>query len=521
MAARLVEGCGESLLAPLRFLRPGRLPDSRPRPGARRQLAAELLAANRSYGHPRAEALVERFLDPATTVVVAGQQAGLFGGPLYTLTKLLALGRWCETLEAAGVPAVGLFWVASEDHDFDEVARAVIPGKERCHVLELGPDRQPLLPVGMRTLGAAVDPVKQELAELAGRRCDPQVWELLNDSYRPDAGFADAFCSFMTGLLGNRAPLLVDSMLPAMKEAQRPWLRLIIERRREIAAALADASRRVEQEGLELQVSERAAESPLFLLGQDERRRIVWEGSREWSLRGGRRAATEVQALLDIVAENPAAVSPGVLARPVLQDAVLGTGLQVMGPGELAYMAQAAPLYELLGIEAPYTTLRPQMLVLEARVRRHAEKLELPLADVLGDEDELRRRLGHGRGGELVDEARVAILERLAALEEPCLAIDSNLERPFEKTRHHVRHALELFGDKVCAAAVRHDELLRKRCRAVRGACLPLGAPQERVLSSAWFPLRFGREFVAAAWRQLEVGAGTIQIVKPEEGAAP
>ena len=515
LAADLLKGKGHELLGPLSFLPPGGVLQPRRLAGERASLAAELAQANQSYGHPRAEELAARFADPKTVIIVSGQQAGVFGGPLYSLTKMIAVARWAERLVAQGVPAVGVFWVATEDHDFAEVASATF-APAGATTLALGEDAQPLMPVGMRTLGAQLARVLQEIEDLYGSDGSPAGLELLSSAYRPDARFGEAFSRFMVGLLKERSPLLLDSMLPALKQAQRPWLRRLVERRVEVSAALTGAAKRVEGSGYRLQVPEQKGASPLFVLSDSSRRRVLWEGEERWSLRG-EKESRHVSSLLEMVDENPGMVSPGVLARLPLQDAVLGSGLQLMGPGELAYLAQASSLYPVLEVPAPHTALRPQMLVLERAPRRHLQKLGLPLAQILGSEAELDRRLAEGRGVEAMDEARAAVLAQIDDLCGCCLDIDPDLERPWRKTRDQVERALGLLSAKACAAAVRRDETLRHRCESVRGACLPLGRPQERVLCTAHFVLRYGPGFAARAWDQLDVTSDAIQIVDPDE----
>lgn len=519
LAADLLEGGADDLVAPLRFLAPGRDLEARSHPGERARLAADLAQANRSYGHPRADELSRRFAEPATAIIVAGQQAGLFGGPLFSLTKMIGVARWAERLERAGIPAVGVFWVATEDHDFAEVARAGFAAAGSVQTLTLGEDEQPLLPVGMRTLGDGVGELIEQMPAIFNGTPDPEILSLLHATYRPDARFGEAFGKFMVGLLGERAPLLVDSMLPSLKEAQRPWLRRLVERRESARTALEGAATRVEAKGRRLQVRDREGESCLFVLTGAERRRVVWEGEDGWSLRGTGGVVEPVATLLERIEENPGTVSPGVLARPALQDATLGTSLQLMGPGELAYLAQACSLYPVLEVAPPATSLRPQMLVVDRRQRERIGEIGLPLGELLGPEEELHRLLASGSGAEAADETRARVLAEVDALRSCCVDLDPNLERPWEKTRDHVARALDTLHGKMCAAAVRRDDVLRSRCDAVRAALLPGGSPQERTLCCAHFALRYGPDFVRAAWEGLEVGSAEIQIIDPEAAA--
>ncbi|HPS01661.1 MAG TPA: bacillithiol biosynthesis BshC, partial [Candidatus Sumerlaeota bacterium] len=96
---------------------------------------AALWEVNRGAGeHAAVKRNIEALGDPATRVVVAGQQAGLFLSPLYILYKALAAVRWAERLtDLLEQPVVPVFWVASDDHDFEEVRHTVYLNREgRC-----------------------------------------------------------------------------------------------------------------------------------------------------------------------------------------------------------------------------------------------------------------------------------------------------------------------------------------------------------------------------------------------------
>ena len=522
-AQRFLQGESLDLLAPLSFRAPGAEEDLRPRAVDRKKLADALGRANVSYGHPRAAELAERLADPNTVVIATGQQAGLFGGPLFSLTKMLGAARWAQTLEQRGIPAVGVFWVATEDHDFDEIAACALSSGAELRSPRLGEDSQPLLPVGMRTLGAEVEAVLQETAALYPSELALPVIEALRSTYRPDARVGEAFCRFMCWLTGENAPLLLDSMLPALKEAEAPYMARLVESRREVGEALDLAGERTLAASLKLQVRSRADLSPLFRLQGERRCRIVWRGDDEYELRGGEQcegARLAVGELLETLDENPSVISPGVLARPAIQDAVLGTSLQLMGPGELSYMTQAAALYPLLGIDAPATSLRPQIMVVGARSRRRLEQLGLDLEQALGPEPELDAELARRAGLDFVEQVRGRVLEEIDSLLEPSTELDSQLESPWSKTRGSVDRALELFSSKVARSAARRDDTVRQRLSGLRAECLPGGAPQERVLSTAHFVLRYGRSFASAVWEQMEVDKDRVQVIEPEGGGA-
>jgi bacillithiol biosynthesis cysteine-adding enzyme BshC len=522
LPAAWLAGRDRDLLEPLRFLGSDALPPlptTKPAGSGRRELAAALAVANRGYGHPDADRMAERLADPGVRVVVSGQQPGLLGGPLYSLAKILATARWAAALEAAGEPAVAVFWVATEDHDWAEVANTVVLGSEGPRAFDLGPDPEPLTPVGMRTLGPGVEGVLRGIAEAVPGERYAEWLQTLSRWYRPDARFGEAFCRLMANLLGPRCPLLLDAMLPALKSAERPWLRRLVERRGRLDEELARRDAAVEARGYPLQVNPQPGMSPLFLFRHSERRRIVWRGEDGFALRGREDGGGTTAELLEVIEENPGVVSPGVLARPAIQDAVLGTTIQVVGPGELSYMAQAAVSHAVLEVEPTFVALRPQTLVLEAKQRERLEELGLPLATLLGDRGGLDRWLAERDGGDLVGPARQRLEAALADLRGPAVAADPGLERPFEKTREQILRSLDLFGEKVVAAGARKNEVVNRRAQQIRDACVPLDKLQERVVSSAHFPGKYGPELIDSYWEQMRLDAAHLQIIVP--GAPP
>jgi bacillithiol synthase len=271
-----------------------------------------------------------------------------------------------------------------------------------------------------------------------------------------------------------------------------------------------------------LQIAPQPGASPLFLLRGGERRRIAWHGADRFVLRGGSsgRHSQPVDDLLATIDENPAVVSPGALARPAVQDAVLGTSLQVMGPAELAYLAQGGAAYEALGTAAPWTALRPQALVLGRRDRERLAALAVRLEALLADPAAVERRLGERAGGGFVAAAQAEIAARLADLEAPALALDPALARPHAKTVRTVGRALERFARKAAATAARRDETTHQRFEQLLATARPAGRPQERALTAAHFTLRYGAGFGTALLDGLDCDPRRLAVIDPDAARA-
>lgn len=509
----LLNGAGMGLMRPLGF---GFESPERPAPHVDRRALAEALAtANAGYGHGSAAELSRKLADPSTRVVVTGQQPGLLGGPLYSLSKAVAATLWAERLEAEGQSAVAVFWVATEDHDYREVSSALFQTTDGPRRFELGEDPSPLMPLGMRTLGPGMKTLLDELRQANPGDRWAQWVDRLATWYRPDARFGEAFSRLIVGLLGDRCPLMLDSMLPALKSAQRPWLRRLVEERLPIDEAFSAREREIIEAGFELQVKPSPGASPLFFLHGETRRRIEWRDGERIGLRGQPDFERPVEWLLEAIDENPSVVSPGVMARTALQDATLGTSLLVLGPGEVSYMPQVAPLYSLLGIDPPRVLLRPQALILASHQLDKLADLKVALEELVLPEFDLDRTVSRGAEDDLVAPVRREIESQLERLREVAAEVDPNLAAPWEKTSSQVAKALDIFTQRLAAAVARGHETRRQRLSDLRESCRPLGALQERALSSAHFPGKYGDDFAASLLDQMELDPRLLQVIAP------
>jgi len=500
---------GQELLAPLLYV-PGDAPDvlaalplaATPAPDDRGPLARGLAIANQRYGHPRAGELAALLADAKTLVVATGQQPGVLGGPLFTLTKALAATAWAERLTAAGRPAVAVFWMATEDHDWAESTRCAVWDGHQTLSLDLGEDPAPLTQLAMRTLGGNVAALLTAARESLPSAATQEAFDSLALAYRPEASFGEAFAALLVRLLGDRCPLLLDASSPAVKAAEEPWLRRLVERRSEVEAAIVGAETRIQDRGLSPQVTPQRGLAPFFVVSEHgARRRVVWETGERWSLRGAA-GSWPVQELLDRIAGNTATVGPGVLSRPAIQDAILGTSIQVLGPGELAYMAQAAAVYEALEVRPSAVTLRPHLVSLEPAIAARARHwLEEPLRLLAADfsaEHEIAASAGEGAA---LSAARERCETALAQLWGAVEGLDSQLERPWQKTRDTVLRALDTFGEKLDGSTARRNATELARLTRLREALMPGGKPQERVLTLAPAAARWGPVWLQALQR--------------------
>jgi hypothetical protein len=178
-------------------------------------------------------------------------------------------------------------------------------------------------------------------------------------------------------------------------------------------------------------------------------------------------------------------------------------------------MPQAAPLFALLGIPAPWVTLRPQMLVLDERQQSKLTQAEVGLSPVLDPASDLDALIARPEDTEFLTTTESNLEQLLDQLRGPALELDSQLDKPWNKTADQMRRALQNFGGRVTTAAARRDEVARGRLEKLREFCLPGGKPQERVIAAAHFPGKYGEGFTDAMLDQMRLDPINLQVVAP------
>ena len=446
-----------------------------------------------------ASAAIAKFERPDALAVVAGQQPGLFGGPLYTLYKALTsiqLARRFE--EATGKPVVPIFWVASDDHDFDEVRKAWVTdgiGSDPV-LLEYDADGHPHASFERIRLTGAIEPVLARLEEALGPApYAGELMERLRDAYAPGRGWAEAFARFMAGVVGPLGMIVFD---PADAEAKRIALP-VFEREVELSgrssAVAKERGEALARRGYHAQIARAGNELNLFWHGSDGREALrIEEGGAFRAAVSGRRW-TKAE-LLGAVRANPEDASPGVLLRPLIEDHLLPTAAYVGGPAEVAYWAQVFALYPLFEMAPPAIAPRAGATLLEPKVARTLNKFHLPWESLSGDVEvvirEALRAILPERFRDVFEEERKRWLDGFHRIEEQVIAFDPSLKPAVETSRGRVEREIETLEKKLLHVWKRRQEESVQQIRRAGTHLFPHATLQERVCSYVGFASRHG-----------------------------
>jgi bacillithiol synthase len=478
--------------------------------------ARERVARLLTGGGPQSEQRLAAFVEEGGFVVTTGQQPGLFGGPLYTLYKgctAASLARRLEELLSR--PVLPVFWIASEDHDWDE-ARAtwlLDPENELREVALEARSGEVAPPLHAIPLG---DEVTKALNDLAGFLPETDFsgrWlELLRRTHHPGSTLPEAFQGVLEVLLGDQGVFLVQSHAPELKEASRELLLSELEAWAASQEEVRERGRAMEGAGFDLQVPLLEGATNLFLEGPGGRERLFGEGEGRYRLR---RSGAEVT--LDEVAarvrEDPGALSPNVLLRPVVEAAVFPTLSYVAGPGEAAYLPQTVPLFQRHGVAMPIPHPRASLMLVEGKVAKVLEKFSLELDDLSRPHHELAGRVARDEMPEGVREALGRLRGEMARgsgeLAKAVKQVDPTLGGPVDHLRNQTFGLLDEVERKVVQSLKREQEIALAQLQKAQLNLFPLGRPQERVLTPFQYLVRYDRDFLD------QVAAAAVGAVLP------
>lgn len=470
----------------------------------RSEVVGILTRQNRSYGATdETRSNLERLREPGTMAVVTGQQVGLFSGPAFTLYKALTAVRLAERLREQGLPSVPVFWLATEDHDLEEVAStAVLDDDYRLtHLSDPGVRPAPQSSVGYVRLSSAVTGTLDRLEALLPRgESGGQLLADLREAYSAGTGWGEAFARFLARLFGRWGVILLDALDPELHRLAAPLYAQAVTQAPELNATLRERSQALVAAGYHAQVHVGDDSSLLFATEEGNRVALrLGNGGREFRLdRGGRITAAEV---LRAVEERPLEFSPNAIFRPVIQDSLLPTVGYVAGPAELTYHAQSGALYPFFGRPQPVVVPRASFTLLDPRSERILGQYGLSVEDVWRQEAELRRKMaavGFADGWQRrLEESEQEIMRQLEGLQADISAIDPTLRDASERARRRTAYQFERLKGKITRAAFARSEVLARHEQALRTFLLPGGDLQERGLGGVYFLGRGGYDLLA------------------------
>lgn len=461
---------------------------------ALRDLASEVAAPS------AARAQLESLSRSDSLAVFAGQQPGLYTGPLFAVYKALTVERWAADLsQRLALHVVPCYWLGNDDHDFAEVDHVQLPAEGRVETLRYVPQLPPSgAPLGRIVLDLGIETLTDRLAAcLPASSRAATVVDAIRQCYAAGTSLGGAFARMWYRMFPDSRLLFVASDHPLLRKAAAPLLAKSVAGDAALFAAYEDASRRLEAAGYHRQVSRTRAQGFLFhqrsarhAIGRVAGNGFAWPGAQP----------VRAEELQQLCLQHPGDFSPNVLLRPIVQNSLFPTLGVVLGPAEVAYYAQIGGLHDHFGVPRPAVLPRTSVTLIERNTAHRLRRCGVDLEGLRNDVDrEVARALRAQFPVDLDAGLQGAAQTISATFEEvgrQLDAFDPTLVPTVRAAAARAHRQMDIVAAKAHASHRRREEEAQAQIRSAALHLFPDGALQERRFNIVYYWARYGQEFL-------------------------
>ena len=461
-----------------------------------------------------------RSLDGTEIYIVTGQQPALLTGPLYTVYKAVTTIRAAAKLEAKlGRRCIPVFWMASDDHEFDEARVAhVLTKQHEPRTLRYEPAHDV---EGLPLYRVPAEPGLHELvAQAADATPGSEFRHGVESFLHHSLDAADSFSDWTARLL---ARLFQDTALmifaPHLREARRLAADVLEQ---EIAQPLIstrllnESGAQLESLGFPRQISKAANECNFFVEIDGKRRKVVWEDERYFLPEEG--LAWSPEGMLRLLRESPDRFSPNVALRCLVQQRVFDAAGYVAGPAETAYWAQLRPLFDRFGRRMPVVYPRVRCTLSTVKTNQLMARFGLGLEDLTAPVHALVDRtlavLAQGEAYNSVRRRRAALEEVLAGLRNDLAGADATAAEMAGRLEQGISADLDRLERTVLRADTARVDAAHKQVARVCNTLCPWRKPQERVYTVFSFLFGYGWGLIPRLINELDIASFRMNEVE-------
>lgn len=439
---------------------------------------------------------ISKLKSKKTFTVTTGHQLCLFTGPLYFIHKINSTIRLASYLkqEFPEYEFVPVYWMASEDHDFEEVNHFYLFGKK------LSWESTQKGAVGFFKT-SELQPVFEQLKEIAGTAPQAEaLLKLFENAYLSHHTLADATHYLVNALFGQHGLVIVDGNNKQLKEIFKPYFKQDIFDQSAFSVVNKSIAT-LKELGYEAQVNPR--EINCFLLDDNKRARI--EKTETGFGFVGENTALAKTEMLALVENKVESISPNVTLRPLYQQVILPNLAYIGGPGELAYWLEYKAFFDASKVFYPILVPRNFVMLFDSGTLGRIEKLGFKPADLFRSEKELVDDVVEKTSGSFDLEAEKKELQLLfETITQKVSHVDKSLAGATQAEFQKAANGLDALSGKVNKSLKQKSETGINQVKNIRQKLFPENIPQERFENFSAYFLKEGPAFMDALFEQSE-----------------
>jgi len=397
-----------------------------------------------------------------TFTVTTGHQLNIFTGPLYFIYKIVTTINLAKSLKEAypDYHFVPIYWMASEDHDFEEINHFNLFGKKYTwKTNQTG------------AVGRFAPQSLNEVIEEIGVRYD-----LFEKAYLDSSSLADAVRFYCNELFGDEGLIVIDADDRVLKSQFADVIKkeLVEQKANKI---VEESNKKLKELGYTGQAFSR--EINFFYLNGSRDRILYKEG--EYSVKGTDLKYTQ-EEILNLVDFEPERFSPNVIMRPVYQEVILPNIAYIGGPAEIAYWLQLKQVFEYFETSFPLLVPRNFAMQLNATTAKKATKLNLSAKDLFRDAHSLKVEYlkNHAENTHLLDKEKEELTSLFSKVKKKAVRIDGSLDGYVAAEGTRAAKHLDHIETKLRKANEKQNDIAMEQIDYVIEHVAPYGNLQER-----------------------------------------
>lgn len=478
----------------------------------REALVEHLLTFNRKFtSHPNVFENIEKLRLDNSAVVITGQQAGFLTGPLYTIYKAVSTVMLAKQLEEKlNIPVAPVFWVAGEDHDFQEVNHVWVfhDQLEKEIYRDFRNEGKPIsmIAIDKKRMEQWLDRVFYAFGETKHSK---HVLDFVRQKLEVSHTVSDFFIRIMSSFFEKHGLIFVDSANEELRNIEAAFFHELVKRNEQLRNRFHEQSEEIVRFGYPLGVD--AERECVHLFYHDgEKRRLLYEENGLYQSKDKAIALTK-EELVKICSQSPAKLSNNVVTRPLMQEYLFPTLAFVAGPGEITYWAQLKSCFHLFNKKMPPIVPRMHVTIVERNVHKLIRKFNLSLDEILSSgvskyrEEWFKQQKGD-KAQQVMAEVKEMVDLAHAKLRKFAWETDHNLGQISEKNRQLILQQLDYMEKRIEKF---YEDRFSKELSAfneIEAHILPNGNLQERVWNIFYYANQYGIAFIDSLFIKHELG---------------
>lgn len=475
-----------------------RLKELQERPFKRNELANVLEKMNRTWGaNEQTLAYVEQLKREDSVVVIGGQQAGILTGPIYTVNKIISIITLAKQQAAElHVPVIPVFWIAGEDHDFDEINHIYTKRNNKLHKHVVG--QRAYLKHSLTHLEMDHDAVKAWVEESFQDENETiftkEIYDVIIDSLEQSATYVDFCARLIVALFPDEGIVLIDSGHDDVRQLEVDFFEQLINKQAEVGRGVYETIQALQEKDYQVPLEVTETDAHLFYHDNNNERILLYRSGEKWVGKNDEIMLT-TEELLSLAQNKPNRLSNNVVTRPLMQDLLFPTLSFVAGDGEISYWASLKKVFHAFDIKMPPVIPRLSMTYIPTRINKLLEKREIIATDVVNSDIKVFKSAWLKSQqdqpiDELFEKAKADVLVAHQPLQEAAQLIGADIAGLAEKNLEYLNFQLAFLEKRMNKSLHEKHHFILDQFTEIEQMLKPNEVLQERM----WSPLPFVNE---------------------------